>query len=347
MSRLVQLLVTIDTECDKGPGWEVRRPLAFTGVRDGVRSVLGPLFRCWGVKPTYLLSPEVIADERAADDLGAEEGCELGTHLHGEFVEPEADWGALRTRTPQFFYSRSVEEAKLTNLSALFRDRFGKAPRAFRAGRFGIGRNSLRILAELGYSVDSSVTPCWVHLYDSSSSRNFWGAPLGPYHPKPSDPVRRGRSPLLEIPVTIINQSVARIPRRVLRWLFWNPRYGRRLLGRLGCRVEASKWLRPLRSSGPDLTRIADWVVESWRGPGPAILNMMYHNVEAVPGASPYSQSPEDVKDLVRSQEILFAHLYDRYDVQSVGLGELTETHAGESRTSQPYAEPSKPRLGA
>ena len=40
-----------------------------------------------------------------------------------------------------------------------FRTAFGRPPRSFRAGRFGIGENTVPILDSLGYAVESSVTP--------------------------------------------------------------------------------------------------------------------------------------------------------------------------------------------
>ena len=41
----VYLAVSIDCECDKGPGWRVRKPLSFVGVTEGMSKRLGPLFK--------------------------------------------------------------------------------------------------------------------------------------------------------------------------------------------------------------------------------------------------------------------------------------------------------------
>ena len=61
----VFLCVTIDCECDKGPGWRVRRPLSFAGVTDGMARRLHPMFRRRRAKPTYLLSAEIMREERS------------------------------------------------------------------------------------------------------------------------------------------------------------------------------------------------------------------------------------------------------------------------------------------
>jgi len=88
------LCVTIDCECDKGPRWRTELPLSFTGVTVGIAEKLHPLFARFGVKPTYLLSSEVMSDAASVEVLRSLEGAELGTHLHGEFVGNE---GAPRT----------------------------------------------------------------------------------------------------------------------------------------------------------------------------------------------------------------------------------------------------------
>ena len=88
----ISLAITIDTECDKGPGWRVRQPLGFRNVLEGVPGRLQPIFERWGVKPTYLLSPEVLLHDGCVGLFrGLNDRVELGTHLHSEFVGPGAD----------------------------------------------------------------------------------------------------------------------------------------------------------------------------------------------------------------------------------------------------------------
>jgi hypothetical protein len=155
----VYLCVSIDCECDKGPGWRTRKPLAFHGIVQGVRDRLQPLFRRFRAKPTYLLSPEIMRDPQSLEALVHLDGdAEVGTHLHGEFAEPGAFEPDV-TSVFQCHYDRETERKKLRYLTDLFRSSFGRPPRSFRAGRFGIGQHSLGLLQDLGYTVDSSVTP--------------------------------------------------------------------------------------------------------------------------------------------------------------------------------------------
>ncbi|MDP8999128.1 MAG: hypothetical protein M3O46_03350, partial [Myxococcota bacterium] len=90
MTSRVLLCVSIDCECDKGPAWRTRLPLAFDGVAVGIVERLHPLFRSFRGKPTYLLSPELLREPRCIEQLAALQGAELGTHLHGELAEPGA-----------------------------------------------------------------------------------------------------------------------------------------------------------------------------------------------------------------------------------------------------------------
>ena len=179
MSR-AYLCVSIDTECDKGKGWLSKRPMSFDGVHDGILERIHPLFAEFGAKPTYLLSPEVLRDERCVEALRTiEPSSELGTHLHGEYAEP----GAFEPDMTQHFqrdYAPELEREKLTYLTDLFIRAFGHQPRSFRAGRFGIGPSSIPILESLGYTVESSVTPHVDWSSAGAAGLSFVGAPTQP-----------------------------------------------------------------------------------------------------------------------------------------------------------------------
>src|ERR1043166_745739 len=119
---------TIDTECDKGPAWRVQQPIGYRSVLEGVPQRLQPLFDRVGAKPTYLLSPEIIEhDECVATLQQLSGGVELGTHLHGEFIEPNRPPMESITMTSdrQRQYDPAVERSKLANLTRLFESRFG------------------------------------------------------------------------------------------------------------------------------------------------------------------------------------------------------------------------------
>lgn len=318
----VILVVSVDTECDKGPAWRTQFPLSFRSITEALPEVLMPLFRRHEVMPTLLLSPEVMQNEESARVLGGLQDCELGTHLHGEFIEPGARPGAVGTHEAQCQYEPGIEREKLQNLTALFEGRFGRRPTSFRAGRFAVSGRTLSYLEELGYLVDSSVTPFRTNYFEGGYACNHWGAPLRPYRPSASDLRKRGRLRVLEVPVTLLADSFAAFPAVLLRRLSDRVLNRRRAFAALGLRPE-TKWLRPLRHSSPELIALADRVVATWRGGPPVVLNVMFHSVEAVPGASPYALVSEDVTRLVEDLGSLFDHLRSSYAVDARGLSSL------------------------
>jgi len=304
MSR-AYLCVSIDTESDKGKGWRSKRPLSFAGVAEGVARRLQPLFALYGAKPTYLLSPEVLRDERSVETFRTiEDSCELGTHLHGEYAEPGA-FEPEATRDFQRDYAPEVERQKLTYLTDLFVRAFGTQPLSFRAGRFGIGPATIGILEALGYHVESSVTPHMDWTSSGAPGLAFRDAPTQPYRPDPEDAGRPGAAALLEVPVTI-------------RQRFWN-----RLPG-IGPRIEP-RWLRPTRGSAEGLVRVAeDEIAEARRiSPRrPVILNAMFHNVEVVPDLSPYAADEDGARAILDRLAALLAFAR-REDIGVVGLGDV------------------------
>lgn len=306
MSR-AYLCVSIDTECDKGRGWRTRRPMAFDGVHVGIRERLQPLFALYGAKPTYLVSPEVLRDERSAAELLAlASSCELGAHLHGEYAEPGA-WDPDVTKDFQRDYDAELEKKKLTYLTDLFIRAFSYQPVSFRAGRFGIGRQTIGFLEELGYAVESSVTPHVDWSAAGSPGLSFANAPTQPYRPDRADPSRPGTSTLLEIPITIRRRLLNAVPG-------------------LGKRVEP-RWLRPTWMTGEALTRLAeDEIADARRAaPGrPVFLNAMLHNTEVIPNTSPYAKNEADARTILDRLRDLLAFA-QRESIAVVGLGDVPE----------------------
>jgi hypothetical protein len=302
------LVVSIDCECDKGPAWRCRKPLAFRGVTEGIVARLQPLFVRHRAKPTYLLSAEVMRDEASVEGLRRLPGDhELGAHLHGEYAEP----GAFEPETTDAFqrdYPPAVERAKLVYLTDLFARTFGRRPTSFRAGRFGIGASSLGILDSLGYAVESSVTPHMDWSSKGSAGLTFAGAPTQPYHPDPEHPARPGTSRLLEVPVTIRPAALANVP----------------LVGGL---LEP-RWLRPSRGTAEGLVEVAnDEIAEAERARpsgarAPVILNAMFHNVETIPGASPYAATEREVEGILERLATLLAFARAR-GIRVVGLSDV------------------------
>ncbi|MFO1497106.1 MAG: hypothetical protein U1G07_01690 [Verrucomicrobiota bacterium] len=274
-----RLIVTIDTECDKTSNWYVRRPLSFESVEEGIGRRLQPLFDSFGVRPTYFLSPEVMCHRQSVALLAGLANVELATHMHGDFIVPQIetwDFAGSVTDDMQFEYGLDLERRKMAVLTEMFAQQFGRRPVSFRAGRFGIGRHTGRILQELGYLADSSVTPhiAWTDK-QGRLQPDFRGLPEFPYAVgAEGDLGRPGVSSLLEVPLTVLPARA--VPAN-------NP-------------VEPI-WLRPWYSDAETLERVVDYVLAQPARNGIARpLVMMFHNVEVMAGASPYPQTAAEVE---------------------------------------------------
>lgn len=300
---MIYLAITIDTECDKGPGWLIQRPLRFRSVVEGIPERLEPIFREFGARATYLLSPEVMQNDECVAVLKKANyhGAELGTHLHGEFIEPHTVFETDTTWVMQNTYSREVESKKLKNLTQLFIDRFGYSPRSFRAGRFGIGQNTLPILANLGYWVDSSVAP-FSQWADKGGSVEFFGVPTQPYFPSDENYKRRGSLSILEVPVTTGNSWYDYFPQSILRLIPRYPKLWGGFTKQFGMKSKLKvSWLRPTfpSISFDDIRNLLLTQLNRYNN-GNVFLVMMFHNVDIVPGCSPYAHNESDAKLFLR-----------------------------------------------
>lgn len=187
-----------------------------------------------------------------------------------------------------------VEREKLRWLTELFEQKFDYRPKSFRAGRFGMRLETLPALTALGYMVDTSVTP-GVLWSDEGGEADFRKWSVEPKRLTFSEPEfePKPRS-IVEIPVTLL-------PKSRLSGCF-ETRGLKRLTGfpaRLIHRIGGFRWLRPSFSNDKEMIRLCREVVRAGeRGSRSVILNMMLHNVELIPNASPYARTQAET-DLI------------------------------------------------
>jgi hypothetical protein len=298
MGKEKLFFVSIDTECDHSPSWTASVPLTFTNILSGIPRILQPLFNRYSVFPTYLLTVEVLENQDCVNTLkNLEGGFELGTHLHGELVEPLKTFQISDGNRPDDFscyYEEDIEFQKIRRITALFNRKFSIQPKAFRAGRFGAGPSTLRSLEKLGYLVDTSVTP-YIRWKNKQGVLDFKRAPLKPYYPdNKRDITSTGESNVLEVPVSI----------------------AKRLLSR-------PIWLRPYQSSVREMISVLDFL-ESKSGAERVFANMMFHSMEVVPKASPYPQTQVEVEQYVSDLGEVFEEA-QRRGYKFMGLSKATE----------------------
>jgi hypothetical protein len=232
--------VTIDTEGDRICPFFVRRwgPLTgkFSSVLEGIPR-LRSVWNNFSVLPVYLVTDGVLSSPDCIEVLRQEQraGAEIGTHLHIGDDFP--------CNVPQ-------ERRHLEELTNLYERAFGARPCSYRAGRYGMSDKTLTALAELGYRVDTSVTPYvdWSAQggpdYSSFSNRPYWAQGV------------------LEVPITVLGKRK------------WWPFGG----------WSKYRWLRPSVATAEHLKRIVDLACDA----GLEVLNMAFHTMELIPRSSPY-----------------------------------------------------------
>jgi hypothetical protein len=320
---MIAVAISIDTEADhRGHIWQKTSPLRFDSITCGIPQRLTPVFAAIGGRPTYLLTTEVLNDAACVDVLRSLADCELGTHLHGDHVEPAARVPAAGAQSSDFtcFYPAELERGKLETITRQFSACFDRAPVSYRAGRYAASGRTAAILSQMGYRVETSVTPGieWIHESLSEARLDFRKAPRLPYHPSEADLCREGALSIWEVPITTMPDP---------RW--W--RFGSEVWARLRRRTTRPRWLRPSTTPWPWLESIVRRTLKE-RSHGDVLFNVMFHSMEIVPGASPYSPTPATA-DRVVSRLSRLLQLFARLDARFVTLEELAALlDAGELR---------------
>lgn len=286
--RGVLLLVSIDTEEDN---WHrSRHGVTCENILELRRQAT--FFDRLGVRPTYFTTYQVATDPRAADVM-REVGTrgEIAGHLHPWNTPPLTEAFVPRNSMLKNL-PPALQLAKLQSLTATLEETFGVRPRAFRAGRYGLGRDTTAALLRCGYRVDSSVTP-FVSWEDVDDGPSFVGAPLDAYRLAPDGDVNQPAEDgeLIEVPLSC--------------------GFGRRsfaLWGRVHHVLDVPG-LRRLRGLcqrivlSPELASVAEMLTLSRRllERGVRHLHLTWHSPSLKPGLSPFTATAADVARLYAS----------------------------------------------
>ncbi|HEV2671127.1 MAG TPA: hypothetical protein VGU74_08555 [Gemmatimonadales bacterium] len=306
------LIISIDTEEDNW--YRSRDGVSVGNIRELPR--LARFFERLNVQPTYLVNYQVAIDPCSAaivrEVSSAGSRAEIGAHLH-PWNTPPLDEAFVPRNSMLKNLPADLQQAKLNRLTQALEQALDCTPRVFRAGRFGVGPETVGALLRCGYRVDSSVTPFWNwESYDEGPS--FVGAPIGVYRLAPGEDVRRPSraGALIEIP---LSYGFSRGP-----FSFWDP--ARRLL-----ESEALRWLHlagiadrtglarrtvlcPELASARDMLTLSRRLLEH----GAQHLQIFFHSPSLTPGLSPFVTSPADV-----------AHLYDTIEAYLDGVAGFTD----------------------
>ena len=150
-----RMILTVDAEecfdwSGGDDGHRVADPTAILALQDTAER--------HGIRPLYFTSYPFMADEAAGGmvaKLVAEGRADAGLHLHA-WVTPPGGGPNHGPASYQCNLDPDAHRAKLFRLIAAFRARYGRAPVAHRAGRYGAAPWVLDQLAEAGVTVDFS-----------------------------------------------------------------------------------------------------------------------------------------------------------------------------------------------
>lgn len=294
----------------------------------------------YGFPPTYLVTYGMARDERLREILEPrhDDGLlEVGAHLHPWDNPPDVQLTPDDQKHHPLPHELQEDmfRDKMTHLTDAIREGFGKRPVSYRAGRWGFSAANARILTELDYIVDSSVTPnvSWAHqtgIPGGVGGMNYLHAPVTPYFLHPSDVIGHGTSGLLEVPITILFTNPIMKKYSTLRRLFRDRR--ERILGRALDRFGfGPTWFRPYPEyTSAQLIR----VYETAKALDLPALVMMFHSSELMPGGSPYNPDNRSVDSFFQKIEIIFKRL------QTDGIQGSTLGDFARSWTSDGEGEP-------
>lgn len=177
------VIISFDLEHDIGPD------IKYDGIDVFLRYLL-PLFKKYDILLDAFVSTDVLLRYTTELTNVNDINITFGNHnlLH-DFLCKNS-------------YKQQYEEIFIS--TEVFKDKFGRHPLMFRAPNFAVNLDTIRILDELGYKIDSSILP-------GRKPRkfrifpvllNFSKAPRCIYHPAFTDFLKEGNMNILEVPVT-------------------------------------------------------------------------------------------------------------------------------------------------
>ena len=269
------------------------------------------VFDRWGVRPTYLVNLPPLDDDTSLGvlrELSTTDSVEIGGHCHPWNTPPVAQGRSAESMMCRL----SVEEnrGKLGTIRSAIEDRLGVEPRSFRAGRWGFGESVSVALSDLGFEIDTSVSP----LVDWSTigGPDYTRAPLSPYRFDPADPLRPQKNgAMVELPVTI-----GALRGDSARAAMMRARLGRSFLSRaklVGALDTvgrlAVRWLSPENSSAEEMIRLARKAIDSDRLP---FLHLTFHSCTLLAGATPFVRNEQDARRFLESLDRILEYLHGR-----------------------------------
>lgn len=280
-----RLVVVVDTEEEYD--WSLGKSRAHTSVR-ALRSLHKFQSLCdeYTVTPVYVIDYPVASQpdgHRPLQEIASTGRCLIGAHLH-PWVNPPFIEEVLPRNTFPGNLPRALEATKLQILGECIAERFGALPTIYKAGRYGIGKNTADILEQQGYEVDLSVCPYMS--YTNEGGPDFTASSAWPYW-------FGTRRRLLELPLTIGFSGVLRKwgvgLRRLASSPMLTPFHAVGVLARL--QLIDRVWLSPEGYSTVEHQRLVRTLLKD----GLRIFSFAFHSPSLEAGHTPYVRSTTEL----------------------------------------------------
>jgi len=293
-----RFIVTVDTEEEFD--WD--KPIA----RDGhtVHSIarlakFQEFCEAQNVCPVYLVDYPIATSPVAASilrDAIAAGKAEVGVQLH-PWVSPPHEEEVNEYNSFAGNLPAELERAKFLTLKEAIERNFGTAPLIYRAGRYGLGPNTLGLLKEASIAIDTSVRARFD--YSTNGGPNYRDFPIRPYW---LDQDRR----IIEMPLTTVYWGLLR---QIGHWLYpvmWRVPTLRGVLARIGLLERIP--LTPEGVTIEEAVRGIDIAIDE----GLPLLVFSFHSPSLAPGFTPYVKSEDDLDALYDWWRSAFAYLRGR-----------------------------------
>ncbi len=298
-----RFLMTVDTEEE----FDWTKPFGVTSHRiDTIPRLRKFQQFCegFGIVPIYLVDYPIASSAVAAEVLReplAAGRAEVGIQLHPWVNPPHEEivneYNSFAGNLPY-----ELERAKLFKLRDTIVSNLGQTPLIYRAGRYGTGPNTARILKEAGVAIDTSARARFD--YSGTGGTNYRDLPLEPWWVG-------DRGSLLELPLTSVYWGPLR---RFGPWLYpklWRLQRLRGALARLGLLERI-----PLTPEGVTITEALRAVDVAVADALPVLI-LSFHSPSLYPGFTPYVRDEADLDALYDWWRVVFERLAQRGVVPS------------------------------
>ncbi|MEP2102360.1 MAG: polysaccharide deacetylase family protein [Parasphingorhabdus sp.] len=301
-------MISIDTEEEFDWDGPFQRS-GHTNVSVGKLERFQSFVEKYGIKPVYFVDYSIVQNDEAAAFLKSavkNDSASVGVHMH-PWINPPFEEELNNHNSFAGNLPKELEEKKIIKLRDILEDKIGKRPTIYRAGRYGVGPNTIDILLKHGFAIDSSVRSRFD--YSDESGPDF--AHIGP---KPFWLDQNHH--LLELPLTTVFSGLLRKQADLL-----SPSFNRS--GLLRAFLSKSKMLEriPLTPEGVS-AREAKEAIDVALDDQLKLLVFSFHSPSLSPGHTPYVQTSGDLDRFYDWWRAIIDHLLER-GVSPIGIDDL------------------------